>query len=82
MNFMSTMHKLFFEYFIGSASSGPFQTLADDILPTCDFFFLPERQVSLASQTLFVSAAVLIAYWIWVLESIGTAEQKESGLWD
>ena len=45
------------------------------LLPTCDF----EKQVSPASLTLSVSPAAPIAYWIWVLEVIGTV--KQIGVW-
>ena len=53
--------------------------LQDWHLPTYD---LSEGQVSLTSQTLSISMAVPIAYRMWVLEAICTAEQKGSGLWD
>ena len=60
---------------------GIFWTFSDIVfLQTCDFFDLYVRQVSPASQTLSVSAAVPITYWIRVLEAISAAEQKRSGL--
>jgi len=43
-------------------------------LPICDI------SVSLAGQTLFIFMATPITYWICVLETIGTGEQKQSGL--
>ena len=51
-----------------------------DILATCDFLDVSERQVSLTSLTLSVSVAVPITYWIRVLEAIGATEGKGSGL--
>ena len=50
-----------------------------DILPTYDFL---EWQISCTSLTLCFSMPVPIEYPIWVLEAIGTAEQKGSGLWN
>ena len=40
-----------------------------DILPTCVLFDLSERKISLTSQTLSISAAVLITYRIQVLQN-------------
>ena len=47
------------------------------LLDCCDFF---GRQVSLVSETFSVSTAAPIAYQMRVLEVIGGAEQKGSGL--
>ena len=72
---LKTSDDIFFECLVVSASSRLFQTLFTR-LTSC------QLMIYLASQTLSVSVAVLIAYRMWVLEVIGTAEHKGSGLWD
>ena len=69
-------YTIFFECFVALVLSELFQTLFSRLI-SCDFL---ERHVSLASQTLSVSAAAPIAYRIQVLEAISAAEQKGSGL--
>ena len=62
-------YDIFFKCFVISASSGPLWL----------FWFIWKTGYSLTSQIFSISAAAQIAYRVWVLEVIGTTEQKGSG---
>ena len=62
-------YDIFFECFVTSVSSRPLWL----------FWFIWKTGYSLTSQIFSISAAAQIAYRVWVLEAIGTTEQKGSG---